>query len=278
MSYDSNVLALSPKHYWKMDETSGTVCTDYGSTPVNGVYNGGPTLNQAALSCASGSPGSTISSGPTVLLDGVDDSMTVATSPNYTALTVCMWIKNLTSTDKYWFEWAWSGGSTLPLCIGGAGDFGNVNNWSVGMFNASSWSGSLAGSALAGAGSERFILATIQSGGALRLWENGRFKGQQAVSSFAAYGAGLGLRVGRRWDGSSFSNGRVGGLAMWDTVLSDADILTIVPPSTYAEQTNIFEALAPNPSPWRPYGESTGGGGSSIPTTGQIWPRGGRGV
>jgi len=279
MTYDSNILALNPKHFWKMDETSGTVCTDYGSTPVNGVYNGGPTLNQAPLTIPSGPPGSTISSGPMVLLDGIDDSMTVNTTPGYTALTICMWVKNLTSSDKYWFTWGWTGGSSLPLCIGGAGDFGNSNNWSVGMFNSSSWSGSLAGSALGGAGSERFILATISSGGLLRLWENGRFKSQQSVSTFPAYAAGLLLRVGRRWDGTAHSNGLVSGVAMWDSVLSDSDILTIIPPSTYAEQTNLLEPnAAPNSVPWRPYGEGTagggGGGGGAIPTTGQLWPRG----
>lgn len=277
MTYDSNVLALSPKHFWKMDETSGTVCTDYGTSPVNGVYNGSPTLNQSGLTIPSGS--GSLTSGPTVGLDGVDDSMTVATNPAYTALTVCMWVKNSGTADRYWFEWGWSGGSSLPLCIGGAGDFGNSSNWSVGMFNASSWAG-IAGSSLSPSGQERFILATVSSGGSLRLWENGRYKGQVAVSSFSAYSAGIGLRVGRRWDGSSFSQGRVSGLAMWDSVLTDAQIQTIVPPPTYSEQTNLSEpTAAPNPSPWRAYGEAAsggggGGGGGVIPTTGQLWPRG----
>lgn len=274
MTYDSNVLALSPKHFWKMDETSGTTAVDYGTTPVNGVYNNGPVLNQAALSCPSGSPGSTISSDATVLLDGVNDSMTVATNPNYTALTVCMWIKAGASADGYWFGWGWSGGS-LPINIGGGTGFGTSSKWSVGMFSGSSWY-SVDGSDVV-SGAERFILATVSSGGSLRMWENGRFKGQVAVSSFPAYSSGLGLRVGQRWDGGN-SAGRVGGLALWDTVLSDAQILTIVPPPSYGEQTNLTnEGAAPNASPWRPYGEGGTGGGSAVPTTGQIWPRGGRG-
>ena len=278
MSYDSSVLALSPKHFWKMDETSGTVCTDYGSTPVNGVYNGSPTLNQSPLSAPSGA--GSLSSGPTVSLDGVDDSMEVATNPAYTALTVCMWVKNAGTADRYWFEFAWASGSSLPIAIGGAGDFASSSGWAAGCFNGSGWHG-VAGSSLSPAGQERLIIVTCASGGSLRLWENGKFKGATSVSAWSAYSAGLGLRVGRRWDGGggSFSQGRVGGVGMWDRVLTDSEILSIIPPIQYTEQTNLLEPLAPNASPWRPYGETAaggggGGGGGGIPTTGQLWPRG----
>ncbi len=279
MGYDSNVLALNPKHYWKLDETSGTVATDYGSTPVNGVYTNGPTLNQSAMSCPSGVEPATLSSGPSVAFDGTDDFVSIATNPNYTALTLAMWVKNNGTADRYWFEFCWSSGSSLPIAIGGAGDFGNVNNWSIGCFNGSGWTG-LAGTSLSPSGQERFIVATIASAGRMRLWENARLKGDVAAPTFSAYSAGLGLRIARRWDGGAgnYSNGRVSGVAMWDSVLTDAQIRSLVPPPSYVEQTSFLEDLAPNSTPWRPYGEAAagggGGGGGTPPTTGQLWPRG----
>jgi hypothetical protein len=37
-TFDTVMLGLSPTHYWKLNETSGQVATDYGSGASNGVY------------------------------------------------------------------------------------------------------------------------------------------------------------------------------------------------------------------------------------------------
>lgn len=47
-SYREVVEALSPTHYWRMDETSGATAADFLGT-ANGTYNGAPTLNASAL-------------------------------------------------------------------------------------------------------------------------------------------------------------------------------------------------------------------------------------
>lgn len=275
MSYDSNVLALSPKHFWKLDETSGTVATDYGSTPTNGVYVGSPSLNQAALSAPSGPQPGTASSGPSMNLDAVDDRVTIATNPAYTALTVCGWFKVNTTTDQCWFHFSQSSGS-IPIAIGGGPSFGTSSKWNVGVFSGSSWY-TLVGLDISN-GMETFILATMSSGGVLRLWQNGRLKGSIALPTIPAMTSTNGLYIGRRWDNNVPANGRAAGIALWDSVLTDSQIQSIVPATSYVEQLGHIESLAPNPSPFRAYGEGSGGGGGggggAIPTTGQLWPRG----
>lgn len=46
-AYEAAVTADAPCAWYKLQETSGTTATDSGSSPVNGTYTGGFTLNQA---------------------------------------------------------------------------------------------------------------------------------------------------------------------------------------------------------------------------------------
>ena len=87
MAYDAEVLADSPVHYWKLDETSGTTATDSGSTPSTGTYNGDLVLGEPGLVGERTCP----------KFDGVDDYVGLNSGTNLLGssqqITIELWFK-----------------------------------------------------------------------------------------------------------------------------------------------------------------------------------------
>lgn len=267
------ILALSPKHFWPMDETSNaSPAADSGSTPTAGAYSGGPQVNKAAMTVNGQS------SGPTVVLDGVDDQMTVTPAPGYTTFTVACWFTpTAIQANGVIFNWQ-IGGVGIPLLIAqdsaitGAG--GNANCIGAHVYNGSAWARAQMGSPYAVA-DQLFIVATVEAGVAVQLFVNGLMRAKTPITTVPV--TTTQLRIGRRWDATShWGKGRVAGVAMWDRVLTASEIAGLVPGLIvpYLE----FEPVFPPVDPWLPWGEcpplvDAGPGG---PFIGQLWPRGGR--
>lgn len=267
MGYEAAVAALTPRLFYKMNETSGTVCTDSGALGVNGTYTGGPTLNQAAL----------YAGGKSVSFDGTDDYMTVATSApaSWTAISACAWVVPATANDKWVMNLAYNGGS-IPLALGlGNGGDGNGSRWNAGMYSGS-WNIVTDSSNLA-SGQTYFIAATITASGQIRLYVNSWRVATLAVGSIGAWTSNE-IRCGRRWDSGTYSSMRVAGLAIWNSQLTDSDIFGLYnsEPAPSWTTTEGEQQAYGGPDTFLPIGESTGA--ATVPTEGQLWPRGNRGV
>lgn len=86
MTYASEVLADSPRIWWRLADTSGTTAVDSSGASRNGTYTNGPTLGASGLLV--GDPSNTA-----VQFDGVDDYVTVADAVTLTEFTAEAWIK-----------------------------------------------------------------------------------------------------------------------------------------------------------------------------------------
>lgn len=265
----ARIVALSPKLLWKLDETAGTTAADSGSLGVNGTYTGGVTLNQAAI------VGVGESSGPSVLLDGVDDYVAIPSIAAWSAYSVCLWFKappaNVTGVIQGWSPWS-PGGSIPIVVVQDASIFGGGSmRLAVGCFTASAWIYVQGPTVNPGAG--YFIVGTVESGQFVQGWVNGRSLGKTACPTFSAPAPTLNRTIGRRWDGATWGKGNVSMVGMWDRVLTDAEVATLHGDLIVANDTPepVFPVVL---DPWMPYGED--GGGARVPKIGELWPRGGR--
>jgi len=88
LAYSAEVLADSPRAYWRLGESSGAVAADSSGTGNNGSYVNGPLLGQ---------PGPIVGDPNTaVTFEGVNDYMTAPDSPSLDASTgvpVEAWVK-----------------------------------------------------------------------------------------------------------------------------------------------------------------------------------------
>lgn len=269
MTYESEIAALSPKLFYKMDETSGTTCTDYGSLGINGTYTNSPTLNAGALYGA----------GSSVTFDGTDDHVVVSTSApaSWTAITMGGWIVPTTVNDK--FGSIMTLGGSVPLAVGLGTVAGTASYWNAGMYNGS-WN-TVKSLQTVKAGLTYFVVGSITSSGLLKLYVNGLFAGSLSIGTWASWTANE-IRFARRWDGTSYSAQKMSGWAIWDSQLTDAQIYTLYDAGKplYVETEADIMGQIDNPtSTFYPYGEGPSGGGpATVPTEGQTWPRGNRGV
>lgn len=71
--YTAILANYNPLSWWRLDETSGTSVTDYGSLSNTGTYLGSPTLDQPGI------PGH----GRSTLFDGTDDQVTAPWNASY---------------------------------------------------------------------------------------------------------------------------------------------------------------------------------------------------
>lgn len=276
----ASIAALSPKLLWKLDETSGTTAVDSGSLGVNGVYTGGVTLNQAAIASA------LESSGPSVLLDGVDDHVQITLTPTWTAYSICMWFKappaNVSGVLQSWGPWA---GGSLPIAVVQDASIFSGGSMRIGVgcyVGSGAWFYVQGPTVVPGAG--YFIVGTVQSGQFVQGWVNGRSLGKAPCGTFPTPSAGVGIRIGRRWDAGTWGKGNVSMVGMWDRVLTDAEVATLhgdlIVPWEYGEPrfskpSPAFPFLAWNEED-PPDADWGFGGGGEVPLTGELWPRGGR--
>jgi hypothetical protein len=89
-AYRDAVLTDFPVGYWRLNDTSGTTCTDYSGNGLNGTYINSPTLNQS----------SPVSGGASVLFNGTTQYVEIPhnTLLNVTDLTMEIWCNFVTQS------------------------------------------------------------------------------------------------------------------------------------------------------------------------------------
>lgn len=148
-SYPDEVMADSPRAYWRLGETSGTTAASVTGTDT-ATYLNGPTLGQSGA--ISDDPS------PSVLLDGVNDTLRASSSANLSptlALSLEAWVKpaalpggtaTIVRKDlQYLLRVTSSGAVTFRLWKGGAAnEFSTASNAvRAGAWNhvVASWNG-----------------------------------------------------------------------------------------------------------------------------------------
>lgn len=223
MGYDAAVAALTPQLFYKLDEASGSTATDSGALGLNGTYSGTPTraqptlypLGTASTRCADGNSAYVTITGASAL-------------GSWSGYSCAGWWKatDSTVTDPYLFMMGWSGGNSIPICIGtnsnGSGKF------TAGCFDGSSWH-YVTGTTTIVAGNTYFVAATLSSktSGTLRLYVNGVEEGTASTGlNVGGWSYGT-LYLGHQWDSSGMSTGTYQGWAAWDSALSGGQIAAL---------------------------------------------------
>ena len=221
MSYLSTILADGPKGYWKFDDTSGTTALDSSGGARHGTYTvrvaPGFTLGQTSLLAAD--------SGNSVLFGtgGVnvpDNSVWQITGD----LSMVLWIKMTDQTATYFlitkcvsnggtqnaYEWRLSGSPAQPAFLQGNG---------VSVLGTNSLSNNTT-----------YMLGVTRTGGAggtIKHYLNGQPNGSGTLSATPDACSGHDVMIGGRED-TGFNNvGYLDEPAIFNKVLSDADMLAI---------------------------------------------------
>jgi hypothetical protein len=168
-SYSAAVLALSPKRYYRLGETSGTVANDLGSDAQNGTIQAagtGVTLNQASL----------------ILTDAANASMLFTPgSAGYITLPTT----SLPTGAGAWSVAAWV---KMPATLPASGTFNTVWNFgtkstnqfvelfyrgSGGHFEIDDWSGAVVTAISTPVGGGTYFLVATYDGTTCKLYING---------------------------------------------------------------------------------------------------------
>lgn len=248
MSYDSVVAGLSPKIFWKLDETSGTTATDSGSLGINGTYANGIALNQGAIYDA----------GNSVHTDGTDDHVAATTSAfsSWTAITIAGWVRPDSDYDEPYGAGLDFGSGNLPIYVG-LGNSQSYSIYSAGWFDGS-WHYTYGSGVNARTGVTKHIAASLTEGGTFKFYVDGQPMGtiSSVPSGLFSGWTGSHFYVGRRWDNTSptYSQAKYSGWAVWDTQLSDANILAMASAGIHPQVTGETSAItivaeAPTSSP-----------------------------
>ncbi len=225
MTYESVVASLSPKLFYKLDESSGTTAVDSGSLGINGTYSGTPTRSQASL-YAGGTASTRHASGNSayVSISGL------TAMQSWSALTFCAWWKATDqTTDPYIVMPAWAGGSSIPLGLGMGGTNGADNTkLNAGSFSGSSWQTTQVGTTSIAANGIYFVAATLSSmsSGTLTLYVNGAQEAQGGGYTIGSWTQST-LYIGHQWDSGGVGTGTYQGVGVWDSVLTPTQISTL---------------------------------------------------
>ncbi len=197
MTYDSSVAALSPRLFWKLNESSGSTMTNSGSVSGNGSYVGTPTYSAGALYGS----GQSIRFNATNASQGSLNSEVTA----YTQCTVCAWVKPSTALDPYVLGAEFSG--TVPWALGRNGNDVSGSYFTFALYDGSGWR-IVSSTTAVTAGSTYFLAGTIDTSGVLKIYVNGSLETTSSSGSRAFSGwTGSSLLVSRRWDSSTFGSG-----------------------------------------------------------------------
>lgn len=220
MAYESAVAALSPKLFYKLDESSGSSAVDYGSLGVNGTYSGTPTRSQDPLYFG-GSASSRHAAGNNAYV-----SISTSDPQTYTAFTVCGWWKATDqTTDPFLMMMGWSGGSSIPV---GIGTNTGSTHFIAGTFDNSSWH-YVTGTTTIVSGGTYFVAATLsaKSSGTLTLYVNGVSEGTPQTGLTVGNWTVSTIYIGHQWDSGYMSTGTYGGWAMFNSALSAGQISSL---------------------------------------------------
>lgn len=98
-NYEDVVLALSPRGYWRMNETAGTTATDSSGNALDLTYHGSPTFSVTGpLTKSTSGKAVTFASASSQYADHADTA-SLDFGAN-TAFTLGIWVKTATKQDK----------------------------------------------------------------------------------------------------------------------------------------------------------------------------------
>ena len=221
-AYSTAVLAATPSLYWRLGETSGTNAADSSGNSRNGTYGAGCTLNQT------GAMPTYDSAAPSVLFGnsttGVITS-SYAAFPQGSKRTFMGWANRAATTD---FDTIF-GGSTLGLFLSSAAE---TVNWRPDGLHSVAWGG-----ANAWPGTAQWVhwaLTYDDTALLAELFLNGSSKGQLSVTSGQGYPASGGNFTAGASGTLNPWNGNQQDVAVFPTILSAAEILSIYQAGTQA--------------------------------------------
>ncbi|MEO2162075.1 MAG: LamG domain-containing protein [bacterium] len=131
-------LAQSPQiaAWYKLDEASGTTCTDSSGSGLNGIFEGGPTM---------GVPGAAVGTNTAVHFDGTDDRAVIKSAPPLAdlrdQLSAACWMKadTLTGIQRFFGNdgsWTWGiTGSSMRFTTRGILDYDLPASLSIGTWH-----------------------------------------------------------------------------------------------------------------------------------------------
>lgn len=232
MTYASEVLADSPRIYWRLGDASGTTATDSSGNGKNGTYSGSPTLGATSLLPSE-------SSNTAVSFDGVDDYVAVSDTSSLTAFTVEAWIK-LSSTPD-------AGGVVAVSKMLGSPSTSRLFNLRVAsslalaaqVYDSGGSVTSLSGGILS-VGTAYHVALTFSSGGDCKLYLNGSLNASGTRSGSLST-ASIPFTVGARSDLVTFFPGVIDEVAFYGTDLSAARIL-----AHYTAGTTLTSVVEPS--------------------------------
>lgn len=201
--FSQAILNVSPSHYWKLNEQSGTTAIDYGVNDATGTYTNGPTINSTPLT--------TGSSDRSTDFDGTDDY--VVAQSNLMRLATTQWsigaVVKLDSTSDQVIMTHLQG-TAIPYYLG-IGLNGTAGKFVTGFYDGSSWH-TVSSAISAVAGSTYFIVG-VWTGTGLRIYVNGVLDGSSTPSGspVAADAGTTSLYIGRRYNGGTavYFNGKI---------------------------------------------------------------------
>jgi hypothetical protein len=267
MTYDSVVAGLSPALFLKLDETSGSTANDSGSLNVDGTYFGTPSL-------AAGTPLVGLPNG--LGLDGVDDYVYIPYVASGSTYTIVAVVKPPLITDRFVAVTQFPGSTSMPFVMGlnqvSISGTSVAGVWNAGCYSGSAWTTMQSTSP---AYAKTTVLGMrVTKNSTMDLWVNGVKEATGTAPNWSTY-TGTGIHLGRRWDSASYSKQWMYGFAMWESILSDANMEAIA--AEVGQEDLSFsesgEALGGTWSDATLWGEAAGSG-VVVPTTGQLWPRG----
>lgn len=217
-AYVRKVLALSPARYFAGDERSGTTSIDAGSVAANGTYSGGVVLGQQGI----GDGGKA----PYYLPASSAEMIAPATGINLNEATFSFW---------HYFPVT---GTSMPVATalqvkGNAANLVNIYLHSTGRWYFWREAGDVYGTRLIfntalGVGWHHFAGTMSLTGNVIRYWVDG-------VEQTATLGAtvcpemtlGMTSIIVASAGGSSYMLGRIAHVAWFNSVLSDANIVSL---------------------------------------------------
>jgi len=239
-NYYATVLRDNPIRLYKLNETSGTSVTDYGSQAQNGTLHGTVTLNQASMIPSNAADGS-------MLFDGTTGYMQAATT-------------GLPTGAQVWSMEGWITMPTVPATgIHIMAEWGtNTSNEAAaigiftGVIRLNTYSANNILGPTAVNGTTYYIVGTYD-GTNLRLYVNGALQGSPlaATPAIALTYCYIGTEDNAADD---FFSGKIQGVAFYNTVLSATQVST-----HYNAGITIFSPQGAIASPELKAGVITGG-------------------
>lgn len=217
------IMSLSPKYYYKLDDTGSTAVNSGSVSSADGTYNGSPAIDERI----------TIGSSPTShLFDGIDDFIEVLSSSmkSYTSAWTVSAVVNLTQTNGVILTtYITAGGQSVPIALGtGVVELGGNNQikFGAGYFRSANSTWYKTPATNSHSYNVPYLVTAVYNGTTITIYKNGISDGSTTPAQpDMNTGASDYFRIGRRWDGTTnYVKGNMSDVAVWDRALTTTEI------------------------------------------------------